>query len=474
MKKLITIISTLVLTAICATGFIFKDQIKHYFLQKPSEQYRMTIFVHGSFGTMLGFLSFSDVLQDKISGTAYRNLNKKMRMDDFFFKDQPILQRGLHAFNPTFSREEAGGKLYAIYPITAAYDMLWEKIHKQSEKQLYYAFGWTGLISQSSRRFEAIRFYNALAQELDKLAAEGIKPSITIIAHSHGGNLALNLAAVNRIVHLAKISQEQTLSSDPDEQESLKEMIAVFSTLDTKQEAAKKPDQKAFDYIPQKRNLVIDELVMLGTPIQPETESFALDSTFKTVFNIYSDEDMVQKADWVSSKKGVSKKLITKKSNQKNSAKVIQIKIRQQHTKQQEQPEATPQEQNLLEQILGTGLFKRSSNDPTHKELWFANWQNGLESEFKSVLSPLPTVVITPFLVAQKHIPKAQHFDFEMSIDQGALVLNGSLMNGKDFKVSYTISPQDLAKLKDEFEKWRPIDTSSTKEFDVIYKLLIN
>ena len=129
----------------------------------------MTVFVHGTFGSLLGFLSFSDVLQDKVAGTLYHTTIKKMREDDVFFKDQPLLQRGLVPFTPTFDLTKTNNKKYVIYPIAAAYQTVSDIVYKGKETNLFYAFGWSGLASQSSRRFEAIRFYNALYKEIESL-----------------------------------------------------------------------------------------------------------------------------------------------------------------------------------------------------------------------------------------------------------------------------------------------------------------
>jgi hypothetical protein len=104
----------------------------------------MNVFVHGSFGSLLGFLSFSDVLSDNVSGTIYRDTTKKMRMDDFFFKDQPILQRGLRRVDLSLS---SGENHYAIYPICKAFsdvdrEYLVDRYgHEDRSKHMFYAFG---------------------------------------------------------------------------------------------------------------------------------------------------------------------------------------------------------------------------------------------------------------------------------------------------------------------------------------------
>ena len=55
----------------------------------------ITVFVHGTFGSVLGLLSFSSLINDDLDGSLYRKINRKMRYDPFFYQEQPILQKGL-------------------------------------------------------------------------------------------------------------------------------------------------------------------------------------------------------------------------------------------------------------------------------------------------------------------------------------------------------------------------------------------
>ena len=77
-------------------------------------------------------------------------------------------------------------------------------------------------------------------------------------------------------------------------------MLTIIRSLPTKELARQIQGQKRFDYVPVEKNFSIDELILLGTPIQPETESFLQSAIFKKVYNVYSSEDTVQQADWVS------------------------------------------------------------------------------------------------------------------------------------------------------------------------------
>jgi hypothetical protein len=107
----------------------------------------------------------------------------------------------------------------------------------------FYIFGWSGKLSSH----EHIVAAHALHQEIIRVIAEyeqkyGIKPPIIrIIAHSHGGNIAL---------HMARIVKESTLC--------------------------------------------IDELILLAVPVQEQTMEEIKNPIFKQIFALYSTKDMIQ------------------------------------------------------------------------------------------------------------------------------------------------------------------------------------
>jgi hypothetical protein len=107
-------------------------------MQRSKQEVCMTVFVHGSFGSLIGFVNFSDVMSDKISGTLYRQINKSMRDDDFFYRDQPILQRGMVRVEPTFDIQSVGNKKYGVYPILKAYEIINNIAKQNNEKTLFY------------------------------------------------------------------------------------------------------------------------------------------------------------------------------------------------------------------------------------------------------------------------------------------------------------------------------------------------
>ena len=105
----------------------------------------------------------------------------------------------------------------------------------------FYAIGWSGILSPEERLKGAQNLYDEINKIVLDLKAQEIEPIITIIGHSHGGNVALNLAKVN--------------------------------------------SQSLFK---------VNRLILLATPVQKETESYIENDIFEHVYSIYSNADMIQ------------------------------------------------------------------------------------------------------------------------------------------------------------------------------------
>jgi hypothetical protein len=449
----------------------------------------MTIFVHGSFGSLLGFLNMTDVLHDKISGTLYRKVIKGMRNDEHFFKDQAILQRGLIPLEPTFDIQSVGNKKHSVYPLAMAYELVTQAVRPGKEKNYFYTFGWSGLISQNSRRFEAIRFYNALTEELDRLKSLGIEPKIRLLCHSHGGNLALNLAAISLLLSAGVSDERKILSQDPDENESLQKMLATIKELTTKEDAKTKTDQKIYDYVPMRSSIIIDELIMFGTPIQPETEAFCYSHVFKKVYNFYSDQDYVQRADWVSSKQSLSSQRLVRYPvlTQGKHNIVVQARImadKQVHkgkivlpvervesvSDQKSASKKQEKEPTILDELFGgRNIFSRESKDPTHKELWFVSWRD----EMNSAIHPFPMAILAPLMT--KAIDKRpDQTDVDINIKDNFKKVIIQVAAHKQALISSTASISRLLikGMQSKMNAWKPSDDSMQDEFNAVYKHL--
>ncbi len=467
---------------------LWHKKIKPKITQVGQEKW-ITIFTHGAFGSVLGLLNTFEVIKDNIKGTRYKKLIGKMRKNPHFYTHQPILQKGLVKIKPSFELSASKNNKYAAYPIIKAYETILQEISPAKEQNFFYTFGWSGLMSQNQRRKEAIRFYNALNDEISKYSQMGINPKIRIIAHSHGGNLALNLAAVKTCLNnLENKSELEVIAINDDEKESLLCMMQRIKNLPTKENVKTKKGQKVFDYIPIKKDLVINELIMFGTPIQAETEYFAFHDLFQKVYNFYSEEDIVQKMDWITTKKYYSEQRLSlldkikgKIKDRLKLPKVIQVKIMMEREvitkKLTEKLQETDtiltlttnpiqKNQSFWRRLLdrAKGLWQKATSDPTHRELWFASWDK------KDMLSPLPTVIFTPIMVNAIEKISEQIDDLDLNICFTGQTLTFYVLKHNDAQIRDKVSiyRKIIEKIKSKIKKWKPDDLSFAKEFDII------
>lgn len=123
--------------------------------------------------------------------------------------------------------------------------------------EYFYLFGWSGSLSFKEREKAAKKLYMQLKALRDEYVKKyGVEPKIRLIAHSHGGNVALLLEKVK----------------DTNDLE--------FS---------------------------IEELIMLATPVQYETKQYAASPLFKKIYSLYSHFDSLQVIDpqgWQTKAKG--------------------------------------------------------------------------------------------------------------------------------------------------------------------------
>lgn len=106
-----------------------------------------------------------------------------------------------------------------------------------------YHFGWDGELSFKKREEMGKNLLNEITQLKNKYIKEYEKePQITVITHSHGGNVALNMAKFNN-------------------------------------------------------DFVVDRLILLACPVQKETENFVKNKLFKSVYSFYSTLDSLQVLD---------------------------------------------------------------------------------------------------------------------------------------------------------------------------------
>ncbi|OQA35937.1 MAG: hypothetical protein BWY54_00346 [Candidatus Dependentiae bacterium ADurb.Bin331] len=117
---------------------------------------------------------------------------------------------------------------------------------EQFPQEHFYIFSWSGLLSYEARETAALELYAALKKLIsDYQNKYGIEPHICMITHSHGGNVALNLAKIKEV----------------------------------------------------ELDLCIHKLVMLAVPVQKRTEHFIKHSMFKQIYSFHSRFDAIQVLD---------------------------------------------------------------------------------------------------------------------------------------------------------------------------------
>lgn len=207
----------------------------------------VTIFTHGG-GTHPMYFSLSDafkVVNDQVKGSVYSRTTRLLREDPYFFQVQPQQGIGLKKASGDITFDpHNGAHLFAL---------IYDEINTQLglPKTDLYSYGWTGLLSINARRAAARNFYREIEKIVKKIKLEGDIPHIRIVAYSHGGNMSLHMAE-------------------------------EFNTR----------GQQAF---------AIDELILVATPIHPNTAIYLSSPLFKNIFLFYSIGDNIQVGDFLSS-----------------------------------------------------------------------------------------------------------------------------------------------------------------------------
>lgn len=107
----------------------------------------------------------------------------------------------------------------------------------------FYFFRWSGKLSVSERLETSIHLHDSIVKLLEKYKEKyETVPNVTIITHSHGGNVALNLSLIK------------------DKEQDIK----------------------------------IKNLILLACPVQAHTKDFVNDDIFENVYSFYSSLDLIQ------------------------------------------------------------------------------------------------------------------------------------------------------------------------------------
>ena len=431
----------------------FYEPVRSYFLPAKVQRPWLNIFVHGAFNPGLGLLNIVEVFNDKVKGTNYAQLIKKMRHDPFYYQEQPILARGLLKVTLEDTPPKEGYK-YAVHPIASAFKTIMQEITPKQPEHHFYTFGWSGLLSQECRRHEAIRFHNALCEELTKFHAQDIYPQIRLIAHSHGGNVCLNLAAINELTRMKKEGTQPYAGADTlDAKEAQAQMQLLTSKMPHKDEWQSKQAHKQYDYMPDKTLSIIDELILFGTPIQTETMHYFHAPLFAKIFNFYSEQDTFQAMDIISTKRYYCKQRLEslKQEVSPQEPRIIQAKI----MIDKDFTTTQPQDKSLWQSLVNSNATTESK-DPTHKNLWFLAWNKEF-CQLNYPFDPLPMVIFAPLLVkALEEVEEKNDLDLNIECIDTQIHID-VLGHDEHFPMATSTFPMPIIDaIKDNAMRWKP------------------
>lgn len=376
---------------------------------KPNQVW-INIFVHGimSIKPHLNISNFMRFMRDDVENTTYSKTVDLMRQDTFFFKNQAMQDIGFKEVDPcdTSIGNASGALALILNDMTAM-------AYGPNIENHYYTYGWSGLLSPTKRYKDAIDLYKHIEQEVKKFTLKGITPKIRLFGYSHGGNVVLNLGAVR---------QKEAVNKD----------------------------------------LIIDETLLIGTPIQKETDYLVNDALFKKVYNIFSTSDRVQKMDFFSFNRAFSRRVFSDRDGFILPKKLIQIQLKL--------TRLTPPARKNKNKIAATFNFNSKSiisgkshllrdSSPGHGELWFFGW-TPVHYRPNFALNPLPAVALVPFIL--KTVQEIEHLlvpqypvIFDMRPEHGITLIK-NVKNKPFYKVVDFIPHDDLIKLQEKAKTYAP------------------
>ena len=301
----------------------------------------VNVFVHGSFSLKphLTLRNIANMLFDTVEESIYYRATEISRRDNFFHKNQAMLGLGLKKIDVSHPHNRFSAPIVA-----ESYETI-SKFAGNAPSDQYYTFGWSGLVSHKLRYIEASLLHKELGEVITQLQKEGKNPKVKIISYSHGGNLALQLGAI----HITKPPAEQ---------------------------------------------FEIEELCLVGTPVQVETDYLINSPIFKKVYNIYSKADGVQQLDFFSFKRFFSRRKFVNRKNFKLPDKLTQVRVHitDYVPRKKESDIPFPRDEKTLRK-----LFKKIVYDPGHFELWFMGW-TFLAYRDDFPFSPMPLIAFIPII----------------------------------------------------------------------------
>ena len=382
------------------------EQIEQTLKTKKTEPCLVTIFVHGTLKPVQVSLStINEIMHNKIENTLYSKTLEYIRANKYLHRNTPTQGLGLAYINPLNEVCQSG-----VQTIRNIFELAHIFYKTDYPHRRYYTFGWNGLLNMKERYVEAKRLYHELEKEVVLLRSEGLEPHIHLIAYSHGGNVALNLAKI-------------------------------------KQENITKP------------HFSVEQLVLLATPIQKETDYLVGDTSFfKKSYLFYSTEDHIQTSDFFSTQKELfSRRKFTSRAHFKVPATLTQVRIRL--TKRINRSSMITNENAEIEAILSEPNIRCLHMDPSHTEFWNLEWGNAWYRKALPI-APLPIVAFAPTItyLLEHFAPNAHAITFDYCPSVGGARLITS--NHKTATIVPVLNEAVISRMDELVEKCTPKDFS--------------
>lgn len=316
----------------------------------------ITVFVHGimSIQPHLTLHNVMRFLRDDVQHTTYSKTVEYMRLDPYFYLNQAMQEFGLKKIDLTDL--QAG---HATNAIALIYDEV-TKLVSPNTTNHYYTFGWSGLLSPSSRYHESVKLLEQLTKELEEnFWKHDIFPKIRLIGYSHGGNVCLNIAAARQ-------------ATNP------------------------------------KSPISIDELILVGVPIQTETDYLSNDPIFKRIYHFFSQADRIQRIDFFSFNRIFSRRYFRNSNNFRVPNKLMQIDMK--FMRSTKSARSSEKRWKSCVDFSNPSIISGKSNllrdcSPGHLEFWFFGWSPKYYRPHFAMY-PLPAFVAIPYIL--HHIKQVQ------------------------------------------------------------------
>jgi len=318
---------------------------------KAKAEHWITVFSHGiiSAAPLLSFDLIGRMMKNNLKGTFYEKYVYNVRRDRYFCQNQPMQELGLKIIDT--QRTDADDGCPAMAQI---FDLQSSWLHPDKKiNNYYYTFGWEALLIHESRYEDAKKLHIALSQEIKKYRDRGINPKIRLIGFSHGASVLLNLGGVRQNENIEK-------------------------------------------------NFEIDELILLGMPVQRNSDNYINAPLFKKVYNFYSKYDRIQVLDFSNPGKLFSRRKFKRRPNLQIPTNLMQVRLEMlRHNPKQDK--WIKNSKKYRENIRTGKLLPRHSHgvrnsSPGHCEWWFFGWTNKYYRDNFSIY-PLPILALIPTII---------------------------------------------------------------------------